>query len=242
MRYLYTLYKAASGAIPENYRPVPERLDTTTRAINLRESDVTDPYFVVVDDMLKNKGAVATLKSVDDLEDWKASLERAYQWADEADKANLEVPVATATKQFESYEELRERFKKVVKEVEVAETKVVNLKTIAGAGKPKTSPVPPIAILALGAAMQDGANKYGRFNWRTSEVTASVFFDAMMRHLLMWYAGEDKAPDSKVNHLAHLMAGAAILLDAMQTGVLIDDRDISQRNQDFELMMKIIKD
>ena len=100
-----------------------------------------------------------------------------------------------------------------------------NVKTAAAAGKPTLSAVPPVAIIALGAAMQDGANKYGKFNWRTTAVTASVFYDALHRHLLDWYNGEDFAPDSKIHHLAHLMAGCAIILDAIAAGVFKDDRD-----------------
>ena len=229
MRYLYTIYKSNSIGIPE-------RCDTTTRSSNLVETDVTYPFYVVVDDMLQAKNSVAKLTTPEELEDWQESIARAYQWADSQDKAKLEMPVAT--KKSMTRNEVKETMEKVVK---TDETPTINLKTIAGANKLKTSPVPPIAILALGAAMQDGANKYGRFNWRTSEVTASVFFDAMMRHLLMWYAGEDKAQDSKVHHLAHLMAGAAILLDATQTGVLIDDRDLDKENSDFERMNQIIK-
>ena len=100
-----------------------------------------------------------------------------------------------------------------------------NVKTAAAAGKPTLSAVPPVALIALGAAMQDGANKYGKFNWRTTAVTASVFYDALHRHLLDWYNGEDFAPDSKIHHLAHLMAGCAIILDATAAGVFKDDRD-----------------
>ena len=100
-----------------------------------------------------------------------------------------------------------------------------NVKTAAAAGKPTLSAVPPVALIALGAAMQDGANKYGKFNWRTTAVTASVFYDALHRHLLDWYNGEDFAPDSKIHHLAHLMAGCAIILDAIAAGVFKDDRD-----------------
>jgi hypothetical protein len=100
-----------------------------------------------------------------------------------------------------------------------------NVKTVAAAGKPTLSAVPPVALIALGAAMQDGANKYGKFNWRTTAVTASVFYDALHRHLLDWYNGEDFAPDSKVHHLAHLMAGCAIILDAIAADVFRDDRD-----------------
>lgn len=100
-----------------------------------------------------------------------------------------------------------------------------NVKNIAAIGKPQTSAVPPVAILALGAAMQNGADKYGTFNWRSTEVTASVFYDAIMRHLLAWYSGENYASDSKIHHLAHAMAGCAILLDAELSNVFNDNRN-----------------
>jgi hypothetical protein len=100
-----------------------------------------------------------------------------------------------------------------------------NVKTAAAISKPRTSAVPPKAILALGAAMQDGANKYGLFNWRETSVSATVFYDAIMRHMLAWYSGEDDAPDSKQSHLAHIMANCAILLDAPDAGVFKDDRN-----------------
>lgn len=100
-----------------------------------------------------------------------------------------------------------------------------NLKTIAALNKPKLSDVPPVALFALGAAMSDGATKYGRFNWRDTGTTASVFYDAMMRHLADWYNGEDHANDSKISHLGHIMASCAILLDSELHGNLNDDRD-----------------
>jgi len=99
-----------------------------------------------------------------------------------------------------------------------------NPKTLAALNKARCSDVPPVAFFALGAAMSDGAKKYGRYNWRDTGVTASVFYDALMRHLQDWYNGESYAEDSKIHHLAHLMAGAAILLDAEKSGVLKDDR------------------
>jgi hypothetical protein len=100
-----------------------------------------------------------------------------------------------------------------------------NLKTLAAISKPKLSDVPPVALFALGAAMSDGANKYGRFNWRDTGTTSSVFYDAMIRHLADWYNGEDYADDSKINHLGHIMASCAILLDSQLHGNLNDDRD-----------------
>lgn len=103
-----------------------------------------------------------------------------------------------------------------------------NLKTLAAVGKPIVSSVPPIALLALGMAMEDGVKKYGKFNWRDAAVTSSVFYDAIERHLIAWYSGEEHASDSKIHHLAHVMAGCAIILDAMHNGVLNDDRKPGQ--------------
>jgi hypothetical protein len=100
-----------------------------------------------------------------------------------------------------------------------------NLKTLAAIGKPRMSDVPPVALFALGAAMSDGKDKYGRFNWRETGATSSVFYDAMMRHLAAWYSGEDYAPDSKVHHLGHIMASCAILLDSTAINILNDDRN-----------------
>ena len=85
--------------------------------------------------------------------------------------------------------------------------------------------MPTVALFALGAAMGDGANKYGRFNYRDTTVTASIFYDAMMRHLTSWYNGEDYAPDGSVHHLAHVMASCAIVLDAELHAKFNDDRD-----------------
>ena len=72
--------------------------------------------------------------------------------------------------------------------------------------------------------MQNGAEKYGAYNWRDKEVILSIYVDAAMRHLLSFYDGEEKARDSGVHHLGHTMACCAILLDAGRLGVLVDDR------------------
>ena len=79
-------------------------------------------------------------------------------------------------------------------------------------------------MLELGKAMADGEAKYGRFNWRDRSITASVYYDAMMRHMLAYWDGENVASDSGAHHLGHVMACCAILLDAARTGSLDDDR------------------
>ena len=99
-----------------------------------------------------------------------------------------------------------------------------NPKTIYGISKPGIKAVPATALYHLGQAMQNGADKYGLYNWREKTVSSSIYFDAAMRHWWLWWDGENVAQDSGVHHLAHAMACAAILLDATEIGNLNDDR------------------
>lgn len=101
-----------------------------------------------------------------------------------------------------------------------------NPKTAVGLTKPSLSCVPPAALLHLGRAMMDGRRKYGLMNWREKRVTATVYYDAAMRHLMAWFDGEREARDSGVHHLGHAMACLAIVLDAEATGNLNDDRPV----------------
>lgn len=84
--------------------------------------------------------------------------------------------------------------------------------------------IPPSALAAEGRVMQLGASKYGAYNWSESGVSASVYYDAAMRHLMQWYTGEDIDPESGQPHLAHVRACMAIIIDAAALGMLDDDR------------------
>lgn len=99
-----------------------------------------------------------------------------------------------------------------------------NPKTVIGLTKPPLHAIPPVALLHLGGAMSDGERKYGLMNWREKTVSSSVYYDAALRHLLAWWDGENKASDSGIHHLGHVMACCAILLDAASTGKLNDNR------------------
>lgn len=99
-----------------------------------------------------------------------------------------------------------------------------NPKTAYGKAKPPMQFVPPVALLELGLVMEHGASKYGLMNWRKDPVTASTYYDALMRHAFQYWDGNDRDLESKRKHLAHIMAGCAILLDAEASGTLIDDR------------------
>jgi hypothetical protein len=75
---------------------------------------------------------------------------------------------------------------------------------------------------------QHGADKYGERNWRESDVKASTYEGAMLRHLISWMEGEDIDSDSGLSHLTHLRACCAVVLDAKVHGTFIDDRNRSE--------------
>lgn len=99
-----------------------------------------------------------------------------------------------------------------------------NPKDAIAAKKPDLSLVPPALTIATSKAMEDGARKYGPYNWRDKKVRARVYVAAAQRHLLAWLDGEETATDSGAHHLGHAAACLGILLDAQAGGHLEDDR------------------
>lgn len=99
-----------------------------------------------------------------------------------------------------------------------------NPKTGAGRLKPEPHLMSPIAKLWINAAMENGAHKYGPYNFRDTPIPTNTYISAMQRHLDEYATGVDVADDSNIPHLAHIAASAIILLDAEAYGSLIDDR------------------
>lgn len=99
-----------------------------------------------------------------------------------------------------------------------------NPKTAFGAQKTQLQLIPPPALTAEAKAFEEGARKYGAYNWREKNVSSSVYQGATLRHILAWYDGEDNNPETGVSHLAHARACLGILLDAMANNKLNDDR------------------
>ena len=125
--------------------------------------------------------------------------------------------------------------------LEQVTAKEVNPKDLAGAPKVSTTLVPEIAVIELAQAFRDGASKYSAFNWRESPVKTTVYLDAMERHLMLYRAGQDRASDSGLSHLTHIMSGCAILLDAMLNETLIDDRHKLPNPKKLELMLELYR-
>lgn len=74
------------------------------------------------------------------------------------------------------------------------------------------------------AGMEEGATKYGPWNWRSEKVNETIYVDAAIRHLMQWVSGEDIDPDSGLPHISKAVAGLLILRDAQVHGCSIDDR------------------
>lgn len=83
-------------------------------------------------------------------------------------------------------------------------------------------PAPVMAEVAV--AMTEGARKYGRHNYRGSQIKASTYYDGTLRHVLAWFEGQDIDPDSGVHHVTKAIASLTVLRDAMLSGTFIDDR------------------
>lgn len=111
------------------------------------------------------------------------------------------------------------------------QTKQTNPKDMVGTRKAGISCVPQAVLAELGIALLEGACKYGRFNWRASGVRASVYLDALYRHVFLqwWDEGEDIDLDSQLSHLTKGISTLTVLRDAMIQGMMVDDRPPSSK-------------
>lgn len=111
-----------------------------------------------------------------------------------------------------------------------------NPKDIVGSDKIPFHLWPETASLLGSLALLDGALKYGRSNWRAVGVRASIYVDAIRRHLTAWFEGQDMDTDSGLPHLAHVLACVAILVDADAHGQLNDDRQFKKSDGYLKLL------
>ena len=86
----------------------------------------------------------------------------------------------------------------------------------------------PASATAFGCiGLANGAFKYGRTNWREAGVKATIYIDAAKRHLDDWQEGNENDPQDGVHNLCGALASLAILVDAMCSGKLVDDRNFN---------------
>jgi hypothetical protein len=101
--------------------------------------------------------------------------------------------------------------------------KTLNPKDARGKRKAPLRLMPGAASAWCSAALAHGAEQYGEFNWREHDVELSVYLEAIKRHIDAMMDGEWLDPKSGLPHITHVMAGAAIVIDADSIGILIYD-------------------
>ena len=105
-----------------------------------------------------------------------------------------------------------------------SQPKDTNPKDAVGTKKVPFSTVPAGVVAEIGLGMLEGARKYGRHNYRVAGVRASVYYDALFRHITAWWEGEDIDPGSGMNHVAKAITTLVVLRDAMMNDLWTDDR------------------
>ena len=105
-----------------------------------------------------------------------------------------------------------------------ASLKPANPKQAYGDKKVPLQLIPPSALAYLGVALKEGARKYGPYNWRDNKVEQMTYLGAAMRHIAAYIDREDIDHESGNPHLAHALASLAILVDAVECRVDIDNR------------------
>lgn len=108
-----------------------------------------------------------------------------------------------------------------------------NPKDAIGVTKTPMSTLSAQVMGEVGVAMLEGALKYGRSNYRVAGVRASVYYDALFRHMSAWFEGQDIDPESGLNHVTKAIAGLMVLRDSMMQGNWQDDRPPRVTNQDW---------
>lgn len=102
-----------------------------------------------------------------------------------------------------------------------------NPKDIVGSTKVPLEIVPPALAAYAAVALHNGAGKYGVSNYRAVGIRSSIYVGALLRHIHAWQQGEE-CDEEGVPNLAAAAACLAILIDAVESGFLTDDRPPSE--------------
>lgn len=101
----------------------------------------------------------------------------------------------------------------------------VDPKAKYGATKPSVAWVPAIGEIIAALAAEDGAKKYGAYNYRKGHpVEVMTYAHAAKRHLEAFIDGEDFTSDTGVPNLGGVIMCCNIILDTMANGCAVDNR------------------
>lgn len=93
--------------------------------------------------------------------------------------------------------------------------------------KPGVDQIPPEILLLLGQVYTFGAKKYNRDNWKKG-TNWYEFYGSLLRHIFLFWSGENNDKESGLPHLAHVIWNAVTLLYYLRNNIGIDTREIPQ--------------
>lgn len=104
-----------------------------------------------------------------------------------------------------------------------------NPKDIAALDRVPMWSLPAIGAVEGAQATGIGIEKYGAYNWRAKPISLLEYLGAIERHVAAlkdgeWFTADKVSPP--LTHLGCINANTAIILDASQCGMLIDDRPL----------------
>ena len=79
--------------------------------------------------------------------------------------------------------------------------------------KPRWELLPMASITEVVDVLTYGARKYDDDNWRQVPDRRRRYYAAALRHIVAWWSGELKDPESGYHHLAHAMCCLIFLME-----------------------------
>lgn len=112
-----------------------------------------------------------------------------------------------------------------MKDLHDAETRVTDYATGGAKGTKRTQlgAMDPAALIELARVAGMGAEKYAAYNYLKGFDWA-LAFNAMQRHALLFWSGEDDDPESGLSHMAHAAWMALALVSFAMRGLGTDTR------------------
>lgn len=93
-------------------------------------------------------------------------------------------------------------------------------------GKLRMDLLPMDSLRDVAEVYTFGARKYADENWRQG-ISWKRIYGAILRHLSLWFLGQDTDEESHLPHLAHAAWGLLTLLNYSRTHKEFDDRPIA---------------
>lgn len=109
-------------------------------------------------------------------------------------------------------------------------------KGVAGKLKPQLQLIPPVLLVETAKAYSQGAKDYGPWNWRMNKVEYMTYLGAMKRHIDQVIDRVDEGDiDTKslCHHLGAVAASCGIVLDALNQGMLVDNRPPNNKKREY---------